>query len=148
MHDAGERFADLIADGLTPVVLHLADHDPNGLDMTRDIRDRLEMFAEQEIEVRRIALNMDQVELYNPPANFTKDSDNHASGYRERFGTDECWELDALSPTVIAELIRDELDGMIDDDEWKERKEAEQLNRDLLVRVSDNWAKVQTAIGA
>lgn len=148
MHDAGQRFADQIANGLIPVVLHLADHDPGGLDMTRDIRDRLEMFAEEEIEVRRIALNMDQVRLYNPPPNFTKDTDNHAAGYRETFGTDECWELDALSPTVIAELIRDELDGMIDDPLWQERKAEEKRNRILMAKVSANWSRVKEAIGA
>jgi hypothetical protein len=36
-----------------------------------------------------------------------------SSGYRERFGTDECWELDALDPTVIAALIRSEIDVLI-----------------------------------
>ena len=42
MYAAGKRFEMQLALGLTPVVLHLGDHDPNGLDMTRDIRERLE----------------------------------------------------------------------------------------------------------
>ncbi len=148
MREAGERFKDHLENGLIPVVLHLADHDPNGIDMTRDIRKRLEMFAGEEIEVRRIALNMDQVVQYNPPPNFIKESDNHSEGYRETFGTDECWELDALSPTVISDLIRDELEGMIDMDLWEERKAEEEENRDLLAKVSENWPKVKKAIGA
>ena len=45
LYAAGKRFANYLADGLTPVVLHLGDHDPNGLDMTRDNRDRLRLFA-------------------------------------------------------------------------------------------------------
>lgn len=106
------------------------------------------MFAGEEIEVRRIALTMDQVRLYNPPANFIRDSDKHSAGYRRRFNTDECWELDALSPTVIAELIRDELDGMIDDSLWQERKAEEKRNRIMMAKVSANWAKVKTAVGA
>ena len=56
LYAAGKRFASYIADGLTPVVLHLGDHDPNGLDMTRDNRDRLRLFAGYDIEVRRLAL--------------------------------------------------------------------------------------------
>ena len=47
--------------GGTPVVLHLADHDPNGIDMTRDVIERLARYARADIEVRRIALNMPQV---------------------------------------------------------------------------------------
>jgi hypothetical protein len=67
MREAGERFKDHITNGPIPLVLHLADHDPNGIDMTRDIRKRLSMFAGKAIEVRRIALNMDQVAQYRPP---------------------------------------------------------------------------------
>jgi hypothetical protein len=148
MRGAGERFSDYLNQGLDPVVLHLADHDPNGIDMTRDIRVRLSMFAGSNIEVRRIALNMDQVEQYKPPPNFIKESDNHSAGYRQTFGTDECWELDALAPPVIAGLIRDELDDMIDVEQWEERKAAEQRNRDLLAKVSENWPRVKKEIGA
>ncbi len=51
------------------IVLHFGDHDPSGIDMTRDIKDRLEMFSEYapEIAIRRIALTMEQVRQYNPP---------------------------------------------------------------------------------
>jgi hypothetical protein len=54
------------------------------------------------------------VHQYNPPPNFVKEGDTRTSGYRDRFGTDECWELDALEPTVIVALVRDELDSLID----------------------------------
>jgi hypothetical protein len=75
-YKAGQRFADLFDQGRIPLVLHLGDHDPNGLDMTRDITKRLAMYARQEIEVRRIALNIDQVRRYNPPPNFAKETDS------------------------------------------------------------------------
>jgi hypothetical protein len=49
LHDAGARSVDDVAryldQGLIPVVLHLADHDPNGIDMTRDVIERLERYA-------------------------------------------------------------------------------------------------------
>jgi hypothetical protein len=38
-------------------VIHLGDHDPSGIDMTRDIGDRLAL-SDAETTVRRIALNM------------------------------------------------------------------------------------------
>jgi hypothetical protein len=144
---AGERFKAYIERGLTPIVLHLGDHDPNGLDMTRDNQDRLALLAGDEIEVRRIALNMDQVRQYNPPSNFAKENDNHLAGYIRQFGTRECWELDALSPPVIADLIRVEIEDMIDWGVWDERIEAERGNRRVLTRVSKKWPRVRAIVG-
>lgn len=103
---AGRRFAGYIAKGQTPIVFHLGDHDPSGIDMTRDNRDRLSMFAGTPINVQRIALNMPQIEKYNPPPNPVKFSDSRAEDYEQEFG-ESSWELDALSPTVIKDLIED-----------------------------------------
>jgi hypothetical protein len=68
--------------------------------MTRDNIERLALYARTKNEVRRIALNMEQARRYSPPPSFVKEGDTRTTGYRERFGTEECWELDALSPTV------------------------------------------------
>jgi hypothetical protein len=95
--------------------------------------------------VRRIALNIDQVSRYAPPPNFAKEDDSRFKGYVEKFGP-ECWELDALSQAVVADLIRAELDGMIDPKMWKRRHSAEQRNKLLLSKVSGNWAKVKKAL--
>jgi hypothetical protein len=39
--------------GLIPLVLHLADHDPNGIDMTRDNIERLRLYRERHLPWRR-----------------------------------------------------------------------------------------------
>jgi hypothetical protein len=145
-HQAGKRFAEYLDQGLIPLVLHLADHDPNGIDMTRDNRERLALYSRADIEVRRIALNMDQVERYRPPPSFVKEGDTRASGYRRRFGTDECWELDALSPVVIADLIRTEIEGLIDQKVWKAAFATERRNGKLLAGIAQNWSKVEKVL--
>jgi hypothetical protein len=141
-YKAGKRFADYRKKDLTPIVLHLGDHDPNGLDMTRDNRDRLALFARGAVEVRRIALNMDQVELYRPPPNPAKETDSRYAAYVRQFGPD-CWELDALRPEVIAGLIRMQLEGLIDAAAWNSAKAEEVVNRALLADASQNWALVE-----
>jgi hypothetical protein len=45
---AGQRLLSYIAKGQNVVVLHLGDHDPSGIDMTRDITDRLRNFTTQD----------------------------------------------------------------------------------------------------
>jgi hypothetical protein len=146
-YEAGKRFRRHLDQGLTPLVLHLADHDPNGIDMTRDNRDRLAMFAGEEIRVKRVALNIDQVRRYRPPPNFAKEADSRFRRYVEQFG-EECWELDALSPAVIADLIREELGALIDARSWKRSLAAEKRSRALLDKVAENWAKVEKYIRA
>jgi hypothetical protein len=142
-YQAGKRFQRHIADGLIPVVLHLGDHDPNGIDMTRDNRERLAMYAKHEIDVRRIALNWDQVQRYAPPPNFAKESDSRYQAYIRQFDTTDCWELDALSPTVIANLIRQEIEAMVDMDAWNSALAEEERNRGMLVKASENWTEVE-----
>jgi hypothetical protein len=142
-YSAGKRFEQRKRAGQTTIVIHLGDHDPSGIDMTRDNADRLTMFARYGIEVRRIALNMDQVLQYNPPPNPAKETDSRAAPYIERFG-ESSWELDALEPTVIDQLISDELDGMIDPDLWEAAKGEEDEQRGLLTKASNNWTDVET----
>lgn len=73
--------------------------------MTRDITDRLAMFCEYPITIRRLALNMDQIEEYSPPPNPAKQTDSRFESYLTNYG-DESWELDALEPSVLAELAK------------------------------------------
>jgi len=66
------EFAELdilptIEEGQSVIVFHLGDHDPSGIDMTRDLRERLSMFSRHDVEVVRLALNMPQVEELKPP---------------------------------------------------------------------------------
>jgi hypothetical protein len=60
--NTGRRLKDQIADDYMPIIFHFGDHDPSGLDMTEDLRNRMAMFAETDVELRRIALNRDQIE--------------------------------------------------------------------------------------
>jgi hypothetical protein len=142
VYEAGKRFARYRDQGLIPVVLHLADHDPNGIDMTRDLKERLKRYARYKIEVRRIALTMEQVEQYQPPPNFVKEADARTGSYRDQFGTDECWELDALSPDVIADLIRTEVEGLIEAKAGKRAQAGEKRGTKLLTAVAENWSEV------
>jgi hypothetical protein len=135
---AGKRFAAARRRGKRPIVLHLGDHDPSGLDMTRDNADRLKMFAGQEVQVRRLALNMDQIQLYRPPPNPAKDTDIRFEKYQEEHG-DESWELDALEPTVIDRLIQDELDTLIHREKWDEAMAAEEERKSVLAAMSDRY---------
>jgi hypothetical protein len=101
---AGRRMARYVSKGQRPIVFHLGDHDPSGLNMTEDNSKRLNLFAGVPVQVVRLALNFDQVERYRPPPNPAKLTDSRYAAYQREHG-DESWELDALDPEVIQELI-------------------------------------------
>ena len=111
--------------------------------MTRDNRVRLALYSKDDIDIRRIALNMDQVQQYAAPPNFAKESDKLFDAYVERFGTEECWELDVLSTTVIADLVRAEIEALIQWPKWTQALAKERRARTMLDNAAQNWAKVE-----
>lgn len=104
----------------TPIVLHLGDHDPSGIDMTRDLDSRLCLFAEGFVELNRIALTMDQIDEHRPPPNPAKTTDSRFADYRRKYG-DESWELDALKPDYLDDLVSQHIAEYIDEDQWDKR---------------------------
>lgn len=142
MWSAAQRLLGYLANGQTPLIIHLGDHDPSGIDMTRDITDRLALFLEHEgyspADVQRIALNMDQIERYDPPPNPAKLTDSRASSYVREHG-DDSWELDALDPTVMASLIEGAIHDVRDDLLWNAKVQEDEEGRRLLSEVSQHW---------
>lgn len=127
--------------GQKKIILHFGDHDPSGIDMTRDIGDRLRLFGVGKLDVRRLALNMNQVEQYNPPPNPAKETDSRFAGYSALHG-DESWELDALEPTVLAALVESQMSTIIDLAAWDAEVEREQQAKGELAAISARYADV------
>lgn len=129
-----------IEDGKYIRILHLGDHDPSGIDMSRDITERLSLFTYGGVgaeEVERIALNMEQVREVRPPENPAKSTDSRFREYRKRFGTSS-WELDALSPSYLNNLVEQHITFHLDDSAWLDRKQqVEEVRKMLNDRAAD-----------
>ena len=141
-------------------MIHLGDHDPSGIDMTRDIEDRLSMFIAQDVlaappgerpdvyaeelgdrfRIERIALNIDQVKRHKLPPNPARVTDSRFRAYAKKYGSSS-WELDALEPAVLADLVRAAVREHRDETEWAKslRREKRQLSQ--LARVAKHWKK-------
>jgi len=127
--------------GQTPVILHFGDHDPSGIDMSRDIVERMQTFMGG-VEFNRLALNMDQVREHEPPPNPAKVTDSRYEGYRRLHG-EESWELDALEPRVLAQLIERHVKQYRDEKRWKAMVKAEQKHRFTLSFAANNWERIE-----
>lgn len=133
-------------DGTKVTVLHLGDHDPSGIDMTRDIQDRLAGFGAR-TWVDRIALNMDQVEQYDPPPNPAKFTDSRIDSYVAEYG-DESWELDALEPAMLVELIEEHIRQIVDLDLYQARQSRKDGEQSTLRAIAGHYDEIADQYGA
>jgi hypothetical protein len=189
LHDAAQRLRWHIEQGKAVTILHIGDHDPSGLDMTRDIEDRLRTFisvdwaglhmgpgahtrgairASMQMHmagkgfpaamtsddlrgvtpwrVKRIALNIDQIERYAPPPQFAKQTDARYARYVEETGLDESWELDALEPTVMQDLINVEVDALRDEGRWAQAESDLAHEKAVLTGASNYWTDIEALV--
>lgn len=176
MWKASMRLLGKVREGKKVVILHLGDHDPSGIDMTRDIEDRIQKFvgmdycrlvaddrgedpsdmkdvrtvygeAMDHLEIRRIALTMKQVREFDPPPNPAKVTDSRYAKYVEEYGN-ESWELDALPPNTLVELVRSNASELIDWKLWQAAIEKQEEEKDALDEASARWDEVVEFLAA
>lgn len=134
---AGQRFARYVRKGQRPIVFHLGDHDPSGWHMTQSNVEKLSMYAGIPIMVQRLALNLDQIDRWSPPPFDTKQNDSRFEmyeSYMSGHGRDatESWELDALDPLALHEVMRDAIERIKDHDAWDQMLMQQTEDRRLL----------------
>jgi hypothetical protein len=144
MYEAGKRMRERLGDEKSVTVIYLGDHDPSGIDMTRDVEDRLRLFAECTpgdtitIDVHRIALNMNQIRELRPPKNPAKITDSRAKSYIEQFGTSS-WELDAIEPRRLATLVSDAIQNIIDMKLWAVTGKEQEAGRKYIAKMAKDY---------
>jgi hypothetical protein len=81
-----------------------------------------------DFDFTRIALTMDQIDQYKPPPDPAKLTDSRADGYVAQYGY-QSWELDALQPKVLVDLLEEQIAEYRDQEIWDEvmAKEAEMI---------------------
>lgn len=156
MYDLAQRIKDKINEEKKAVILYLGDHDPSGLDMVRDINKRILEFLmegddcvytadEGDFKIIPLALNMKQIEQYNPPPNPAKITDPRAKGYIENYGN-KSWELDALEPKILIGITENGIKKFMDPDKYlywidrenKEKKALKDFGDNLIRKEEEN----------
>jgi len=113
------------------VVLYFGDHDPSGKDIERYIKERLNDLEVGDIEIKRIALTMGQVQEYKLPPAPTKKGDSRSSNYIAKYG-DNSIELDAIEPDILQEIIKEAIGEYFDKEIHEEVKEESEESREWL----------------
>jgi hypothetical protein len=111
------------------VLLYFGDFDPDGWEIPRSAMRNVEEIADvtglalPPVTMRRVALNRDQIDRYNPPPFEAKVTSSRYAGYRTEHRTDKAWELDALRPDVLQRLIRDSVAEHFDEAIYADNRE-------------------------
>jgi hypothetical protein len=144
MHDAYMRMRHFLPDGNNywnhkhNLILYLGDHDPSGLDMVRDIRDRLKEFGLRNLTVKHIALTWEQIGEHEPPPNPAKFTDPRSQWYMDKFGFDS-WEVDALPPNILEQLLTDTIEKYIDREKFNKHLDEEEDDRNELLEIAEEY---------
>lgn len=149
LYEAGLRLRSILDEGRSVTVFHLGDHDPSGIDMSRDNDERINMFTRTLADVRlvRLALNQDQIQRFDLPPDPAKLTDSRATNYMERFG-DTSWELDALPSREIDRLVVSAIEGVMNKDMFKRAHDREIASRRELRTVAKHWPLASAAAAA
>lgn len=144
MYEAGLRLREKLEEGKRAVIIYAGDHDPSGLDISRDNDDRLNMFARSVagVEIKRVALTVEQINQYKPPPNPAKETDTRAYDYINQFGRSS-WELDALKPDVLDAIVRKEIEALIDQPRFMLARFAETENDNKLKMLIDKYGTIE-----
>lgn len=120
LNEAVPRFQDAIDHDKNPIILYFGDYDPSGADIPRSIQENLERMG-VDVEVKRIALNKDQIEELGLPGVPPKSTDSRTANWD---GGDVV-ECDAVEPKTLANLCKNAIAEHFDDDLYAELKEKE-----------------------
>ncbi len=89
----------------------MTDFDPSGVSIAEKVESELQARAPgEEIHVRRLAVDRDQIDRWNLPTRPTKTSDTRARRFRQLHGT-ESVELDAIPPDTLRALVQEAIDA-------------------------------------
>ena len=117
-------------------LLVVSDLDPEGEDIAQSFGRSMRDDFDLDPHVVKVALTMAQVrELGLPPGGTVKPGSSKAKTYLAAHGTTDVWELEALEPAKLAELVTAAIDAVIDRAAFNAEREAEKADAAFLAQV-------------
>ena len=111
--------------GKTFHLYYFGDHDPSGLDIYRDINDKLQKFVpDGRWSITRPAVTKTQIEEMQLPSRPTKKEDSRAKNFEGK-----SVELDAIEPDILRSMVRKCIFNHLDYDEADRLFEIEKLEQ-------------------
>lgn len=110
---------------------YLGDRDPAGLDIERVLREKLQRYSGRVATWERLGVlpsDPEDLDLLPLPVK----ASSRAAGYIRQHGH-ECFEVDAIPPSILRSRVAEFINKHIDQDEWAKLQNIERLERESVV---------------
>lgn len=115
-------------------VYYFGDHDPSGLSIEENVRERLTEFGAN-FTFTRIAVHLDDIETYGLRPLQAKETDSRYQRYKAKHGT-RTIELDALPPDELRRRIRECVERHVDAEAWERAARSERVERESVFDIT------------
>lgn len=132
VHQAAE-YNNHYDEGRPLVVLYIGDYDPAGVLIDQSLESELRQHLKSSIPLifKRIAINEEQVEIYNLPTKPRKESDKRSQHVKYTV------EAEAMPAHLLRQMLRFEVEALLPDNALQVAKVAEEDERAHLMRMAD-----------
>lgn len=141
IHNASERYAEMLEDDKETTILYFGDFDPSGEDMVRSLEDRLnrlDVFP----TIRKCALTMEDITKYNLPPDMTKRTDSRRDAFVAKNG-DVSVELDAMTPSMLRTRLVGEIEGILDMEAYQTIRDTEKTEKEAIFKLLTGFGEAQ-----
>ena len=115
-------------------LLYFGDYDPSGLDIDRNVVERLRIDFGAKFKFERQAITLEQIEEYDIPPAPAKESDSRTKGMEERLGEAMQVELDAIDPPDLQTMIGNSIDMYFDENIYQTTRRQELKKRRNIIK--------------
>ncbi len=133
IHDAAKRANRIGKNKL--VVLYIGDYDPAGVLIDVAVKDGLSAHLDGELEMRRVAVNRDQIDLYDLPTKPRKESEKRVEHLTHTV------EGEAMPPSLLRQLLEAELRTFISLDVLERYEAVEKEKQRVLYAMGDQFGR-------
>jgi hypothetical protein len=108
-----------------------------------DIPARLREYGGDHVELKRIALTAEQTRSLRSFDVESKRRDPRYAWFKRTYG-DQCWELDAMDPRQLRELVEAEINALIDRSLWERQETMQEREQKSVEAILRWWSGVET----
>jgi hypothetical protein len=131
LYQASRLFKDYQQQGRRSIIIYLGDYDESGIDIPNKIESNLWEDHDCYVEMRRVAINREQIDQFNLPTRPPK-------GTKRGQVIDVACEIDVLKPSDIRHLLNTEIENLVNRDELMRMRAIEDAERQTMGMMARN----------